>query len=147
MHLLEYLSSCTGREVESWKTPLIPFDPSTAHILAFWMACRRRSTRCGITVRYGRGVALVPFGRCYRPCWIGRSRESLDPLSFGRLPYFQNKKWERLRFGSFLHDKFCGLHTIIGIKSLCVAPYGSQIPQVVKNRNSFQRWRLKLRIQ
>ena len=35
MLLLACLSSCTGREVEPWKIPLILCDPLTAHILAY----------------------------------------------------------------------------------------------------------------
>src|SRR3972149_175970 len=47
------------------------------------MTCKRGWRRCGsYSPLQGRNCARFLGGRCYRPCWIGRSRESCesDPI-------------------------------------------------------------------
>jgi len=45
-----------------------------------WMAFGRSESQraTGVTIRDGREVSLVPFERCCRPCWIGRSKGNFE---------------------------------------------------------------------
>ena len=45
-----------------------------------WMAFGRSESQraTGVTIRDGREVSLVPFERCCRPCWIGRSKGNYE---------------------------------------------------------------------